>query len=79
MVNIYIKPLGLDKEASVGFCTPRESRFSSAENGKRHIPRFFSIFLALKSQDWLWVVYLSLAISMIRNLLIFADLPCSLF
>ena len=49
------------------------------ENGKWHIPCIFSIYLALKSQDWLWAVYLNLAISMIRNLLISVDLPCSLF
>jgi hypothetical protein len=76
-VNIYIK--GSIKKLPLGFELLERVDSLQLKMVSDIFPHFFSIYLALKSQDWLWVVYLSLAISMIRNLLISADLPCSLF
>jgi hypothetical protein len=77
VVNIYIK--GSIKKLPLGFALLERVDSLQLKMVSDIFPRFFSIYLALKSQDWLWAVYLSLAISMIRNLLISADLPCSLF
>jgi hypothetical protein len=77
VVNIYIK--GSIKKLPLGFALLERVDSLQLKMVSDIFPHFFSIYLALKSQDWLWVVYLSLAISMIRNLLISADLPCSLF